>query len=124
MTSLRQIEANRRNALKSTGPKTELGKQQSRCNAARHGLTADAIVGFPAEDDAARGLQSNAASVADARINLRDLSTKIVMTTVERLRAPRADVVVADPSRAGLGRKGAAVIAATRAPRIGAGEPQ
>jgi 23S rRNA (uracil1939-C5)-methyltransferase len=62
--------------------------------------------------------ESNPASVADARINLRDLDTKIVMTRVERLRAPRADVVVADPSRAGLGRKGAAVLAATGAPRI------
>ena len=30
MTSLRQIEANRSNALKSTGPKTVAGKQRSR----------------------------------------------------------------------------------------------
>ena len=40
MTSLRQIEANRHNALKSTGPKTEYGKQRSRRNALRHGFTA------------------------------------------------------------------------------------
>jgi hypothetical protein len=45
MTSYRQIEANRRNALKSTGPKSEEGKQASRCNALRHGLTAETIVG-------------------------------------------------------------------------------
>jgi hypothetical protein len=45
MTSYRQIEANRRNALKSTGPKTEAGKQVSRCNAARHGLTAETVIG-------------------------------------------------------------------------------
>jgi hypothetical protein len=45
VTSFRQIEANRRNALKSTGPKTEAGKQQSRCNAVRHGLTADTVIG-------------------------------------------------------------------------------
>jgi hypothetical protein len=32
MTSFRQIEANRRNALKSTGPVTAQGKQRSRCN--------------------------------------------------------------------------------------------
>ena len=43
MTSYRQIEANRRNALKSTGPKTEGGKQVSRCNAVRHGLTAETV---------------------------------------------------------------------------------
>jgi hypothetical protein len=45
MTSYRQIEANRRNALKSTGPKTEAGKRVSRCNAARHGLTAETVIG-------------------------------------------------------------------------------
>jgi hypothetical protein len=44
MTSFRQIEANRRNALRSTGPKTEDGKQQSRRNALRHGLTAETVI--------------------------------------------------------------------------------
>jgi hypothetical protein len=33
--SFRQIEANRRNALKSTGPKTAAGKDQSRRNAVK-----------------------------------------------------------------------------------------
>jgi hypothetical protein len=45
MTSYRQIEANRRNALKSTGPRTAHGKEQSRCNALRHGLTAETVIG-------------------------------------------------------------------------------
>jgi hypothetical protein len=45
MNSYRQIEANRRNALKSTGPKTKAGKQASRCNAVRHGLTAETVIG-------------------------------------------------------------------------------
>ena len=45
MTSYRQIEANRRNALKGTGPKTEAGKRTSRCNAVRHGLTAETVIG-------------------------------------------------------------------------------
>jgi hypothetical protein len=44
MTSYRQIEANRRNALNSTGPRTEAGKQASRRNAVRHGLTAETVI--------------------------------------------------------------------------------
>jgi len=44
MTSLRQLESNRRNAQKSTGPKTETGKQRSSQNAVRHGLTAETVI--------------------------------------------------------------------------------
>ena len=43
MTSFKQIAANRRNARKSTGPSTPEGK--SRCNAVRHGLTAETVIG-------------------------------------------------------------------------------
>ena len=62
--------------------------------------------------------ESSPSSTADARVNLRDIDARVKTTTVERWQAPRADLVVADPSRAGLGRKGAAALAATAAPRI------
>jgi len=47
-----RARANRRNALLSTGPRTDSGKQRSSLNALRHGLTAAAAV-LPSEDRAA-----------------------------------------------------------------------
>src|SRR3954471_23072596 len=39
-----RVAANRRNAQRSTGPKTEEGKQRSRANALKHGLCASVVV--------------------------------------------------------------------------------
>jgi hypothetical protein len=52
MSSQKQIEANRANAKKSTGPKTADGKSRSRGNALKHGLTASLLIiaGEEAED--------------------------------------------------------------------------
>jgi hypothetical protein len=63
MSSYRQIEANRRNATKSTGPKTEAGKQVSRRNAVRHGLTAETVLS--ALEDAEDYKAFEAAIIAD-----------------------------------------------------------
>jgi hypothetical protein len=49
-----QMEANRRNAQQSTGPRSEAGKKISSLNALRHGLTARVVV-LPSEDLAAYG---------------------------------------------------------------------
>jgi hypothetical protein len=44
MTTLRQVHANQRNAQKSTGPRTDEGKERSRANALKDGLTGAGVV--------------------------------------------------------------------------------
>ncbi len=44
MTSDKQAQANRRNALKSTGPKTPEGKAAVRHNATKHGLLSQEVL--------------------------------------------------------------------------------
>jgi hypothetical protein len=63
MTSFRQIEANRRNAHRSTGPNTEEGKRRSRQNAVRHGLCAETVVEILEDVEDYRGFE--AAVIAD-----------------------------------------------------------
>jgi hypothetical protein len=63
VTSFRQIQANRRNALRSTGPITEGGKRRSRQNAVRHGLSAETVVEIVEDIDDYRGFE--AAIIAD-----------------------------------------------------------
>ena len=68
MTSLRQIEANRRNALKSTGPRTEDGKNCSRRNAVRHGLTAETVVEVLEDSEDYKAFELSVTSDFDAQI--------------------------------------------------------
>jgi len=63
-------------------------------------------------------VEASASSAADARVNLHDLDARVAHSDVARWRARPADVVVADPPRAGLGRGGVRVVRATRAPRL------
>lgn len=50
MTSDKQADANRRNARKSTGPKTPVGKDAVRYNAVKHGLLSREVL-LPGEDE-------------------------------------------------------------------------
>jgi hypothetical protein len=63
VTSFQQIEANRRNAQRSTGPITEAGKHRSRRNAVRHGLCAETVVGTLEDIEDYKGFE--AAIIAD-----------------------------------------------------------
>jgi hypothetical protein len=94
MISLQRVEANRRNALRSTGPRTEEGKQRSRLNAVRHGLTAETVVA--SLEDAEDYKAFEAAIVSDY-----DAETAVARELVLRLasllwRLRRANAIEAD----------------------------
>src|SRR6266566_2769486 len=63
MTSFRRIEANRRNAIRSTGSNTDEGKRRSRRNAVRHGLCAETVIEIVEDIDDYRAFE--AAVIAD-----------------------------------------------------------
>lgn len=53
----RQMEANRRNAERSTGPRTEEGKEASRRNAMKHGLLGTVVLPVDEADEVARRVE-------------------------------------------------------------------
>lgn len=63
-------------------------------------------------------VESARSSIADAEHNLADRDATLVRSSVDRWRSSPADVVVADPPRAGLGKGAVAAIAATGASRL------
>lgn len=72
---------------------------------------------------AARGwsvtaVENDRSAIDDARVNLRTLDVSSVRADVSRWNPPRSDLVVADPSRAGLDKRGVQVVAASRARRV------
>jgi 23S rRNA (uracil1939-C5)-methyltransferase len=58
------------------------------------------------------------AAVADAKHNLRGLPVRVVAADVGRWKGTSVDVVVADPSRAGLGKDGARAVIACDSDRV------
>jgi 23S rRNA (uracil1939-C5)-methyltransferase len=63
-------------------------------------------------------VEASASACADARVNLAGLDARVVRSDVGRWRPRRADAVIADPPRAGLGKAGVRAVAGTRAPRV------
>jgi hypothetical protein len=88
VTSARQIEANRRNARLSTGPKTAAGKACVARNARRHGLNVSAR-GDPQH---ARAIAALAWSIAgpDAGVERRSRAERAAAAHVEVMRVRRA----------------------------------
>ncbi len=63
-------------------------------------------------------VEQGLSSVADAKVNLAGLPARVVRADVARWGAARAEGVVADPPRAGLGPTGVRAVAATQAERL------
>ena len=51
MSSQRQIDANRQNAQKSSGPTTPEGRERSSRNSTKHGFTGQSLILSPEEAD-------------------------------------------------------------------------
>jgi len=74
-----QIAANRSNALQSTGPKTGAGKDASRRNALKHGLTGRGVV-IPGEDEHEVALR--VAALEDQLVPEGDILTALLVRQV------------------------------------------
>jgi hypothetical protein len=78
--AIHRAAANKANAQKSTGPRTEAGKQRSKLNALRHGLTGQTIV-LPTEDHAA--YQPHSQSLLDDCRPKGAIETQIVQSLID-----------------------------------------
>jgi hypothetical protein len=100
MPTLAQIAANRRNAKKSTGPKTDEGKAAASRNAIRHGLTARHVVcREEREEDFAEFREALWQSLAPADAVEEQMAERIVLLSWRLRRTSRAErgIINEDP---------------------------
>jgi hypothetical protein len=104
VASIRQVEANRRNAKRSTGPKTAGGKARSSQNALRHGLARSAISDpAEAENFAAAIALGFGHQVTPAAVKVLARS-KLALLRIRSLRQGMLAALLADPRPADLKR--------------------
>ena len=92
MASDKQIAANRRNAKKSTGPTTELGKSKSRSNAVRHRLAISADRDPLVQGDVERLTQIISSARNEPKITLSARHAAVAQTDLLRIRKIRAAI--------------------------------
>ncbi len=86
MATLKQLQANQRNALKSTGPRTVKGKEAVRLNAVKHGLLSQQVV-LPDENETALAqLRERVYTHLRPVGEMENLLVDLVVTGVWRLR--------------------------------------
>ena len=86
-----RIEANRRNSLKSTGPRTPEGKSRSRRNALIHGLAGNGVVMPAQEAEAITDLMAQLQSSVKAGPPLEMVLLRIIAVESVRLERHRAE---------------------------------
>ena len=86
MASQAQVEANRANAAKSTGPRTSEGKAAVSQNAVKHGLLAEQVV----IKDGYIPLPNDVAEKELAKLDEGEISTALTRRNGQTLRAPAA----------------------------------
>ena len=92
----KRVAANRANAARSTGPRTPEGKEKSKFNAVRHGLTAQASV-LPGEDpDQLEALSKDLMRQLEPRGMVQRLMAERIVSLAWKLRrVARAEEAVA-----------------------------
>jgi hypothetical protein len=98
MASERQIAANRRNATKSTGPRSSAGKSRASGNAYRHGLSVSVGISVPL----APRLEMRARKIAGNSDDALTLETarEIVQAELDLAQVRRAKVALIERARA------------------------
>ena len=93
MATERQIAANRRNAVKSTGPRSSAGKRRARRNSYRHGLSVGAAERPGCAEHVERLARKIAGAGADAMVLEQARSVAEAQLDLTQIRRTRASLI-------------------------------